>query len=66
MCSTREYNEMVSTNIFHSFCTICVPNDTGQEDFEGIRDQYARSNDGFMLVFDITKKESFDGLIEYL
>jgi len=37
----------------------------GQEDYAAIRDNYFRSGEGFLLVFSITEKESFDVLDEF-
>lgn len=37
----------------------------GQEDYAAIRDNYFRSGEGFLCVFSITEKESFEATIEF-
>jgi len=37
----------------------------GQEDYAAIRDNYFRSGEGFLCVFSITEKESFDATMEF-
>jgi Ras-related protein Ral-A len=37
----------------------------GQEDYAAIRDNYFRSGEGFLCVFSITEKESFDATTEF-
>ncbi|KAL9651321.1 hypothetical protein ABK040_001273 [Willaertia magna] len=37
----------------------------GQEEYKGLRDEYMRTADAFLLVFDITRSLSFDSLTEF-
>ena len=37
----------------------------GQEDYAAIRDNYFRSGEGFLCVFSITEKESFDNTADF-
>ena len=37
----------------------------GQEDYAAIRDNYFRSGEGFLCVFSITEKESFEATQEF-
>jgi GTPase KRas protein len=37
----------------------------GQDEYTGLRDEYMRSCDGFLLVFDLTNKKTFEGMDEF-
>lgn len=37
----------------------------GQEEFSAMREQYMRSGEGFLLVFDVTNRSSFDELAKF-
>jgi GTPase KRas len=37
----------------------------GQECYSAMRDAYMQSGEGFLLVFDVTSRDSFDGLTEF-
>ncbi|XP_071548830.1 ras-like protein 2 [Panulirus ornatus] len=37
----------------------------GQEEFSAIREQYMRSGEGFLLVFSVTDRNSFDELLRF-
>lgn len=37
----------------------------GQEEYKALRDEYMRSADGFVLVFDLTNRKTFDELGEF-
>ena len=37
----------------------------GQEEFSAMREQYMRSGEGFLLVFDVTNRASFDELVKF-
>ncbi|KAL9646756.1 hypothetical protein ABK040_001178 [Willaertia magna] len=37
----------------------------GQEEYKALRDNYMRSADGFLLVFDVTQKKSFQEIEEF-
>ncbi|PSN53595.1 Ras-like protein 2 [Blattella germanica] len=39
--------------------------DTGQEEFSAMREQYMRSGEGFLLVFAVTDKASFDEMYKF-
>jgi len=34
----------------------------GQEDYPAVRDGYLKHGDGFLLVFDLTNKETFESI----
>jgi len=38
----------------------------GQEEYSAMRDQYIRTGDGFLIVYDVTKKSSLDDVKEFL
>ena len=37
----------------------------GQEEFSAMRDQYMRTGKGFLVVYDITNRTSFDDVTKY-
>jgi len=41
-------------------CVLSIFDTAGQEEFSGIRDQYLRTGDGFVLVFSIIELSSFE------
>lgn len=47
------------TNGFSSFAVLDT---AGQEEFSAMREQYMRSGEGFLLVFSVTDRNSFDEL----
>merc|ERR1712071_742098 len=46
-------------------CQIDILDTAGQEDYAAIRDNYFRSGEGFLCVFSITEKESFEATQEF-
>lgn len=46
-------------------CQIDILDTAGQEDYAAIRDNYFRSGEGFLCVFSITERESFDATSEF-
>lgn len=48
------------------FVVVLVVLDTaGQEEFSAMREQYMRSGEGFLLVFAVTDKASFDEMYKF-
>lgn len=37
----------------------------GQEEFSAMREQYMRSGEGFLLVFSVTERSSFDEIFKF-
>lgn len=37
----------------------------GQEEFSAMREQYMRKGDGFLLVYSVTDKQSFDNIMHF-
>jgi len=46
-------------------CQIDILDTAGQEDYAAIRDNYFRSGEGFLCVFSITERESFEACTEF-
>jgi small GTP-binding protein len=46
-------------------CQIDILDTAGQEDYAAIRDNYFRSGEGFLCVFSITERESFESTQEF-
>ena len=47
----------------HALCLLLVG--VLQDEYSAMRDQYMRTGEGFMLVFDVTSRESFDELAKF-
>jgi len=45
-------------------CMLDILDTAGQEEFAGLRDQYIRFGDGFLLVADVTNRLSFDEVLK--
>uniref|UniRef100_A0AC35UCR2 Ras-like protein n=1 Tax=Rhabditophanes sp. KR3021 TaxID=114890 RepID=A0AC35UCR2_9BILA len=46
-------------------CSIDILDTAGQEDYSAIRDNYYRSGEGFVCVFSLTDRESYDATVEF-
>ena len=44
---------------------VAVLDTAGQEEFSAMREQYMRKGDGFLLVYSVTDKQSFDNIINF-
>jgi small GTP-binding protein len=49
-------------NLLGDEVTIDILDTAGQEDYQAIRDGYLKHGDGFLLVFDLTNRETFDSI----
>ena len=49
-------------NIDDETCMLDILDTAGQEEYSAMRDQYIRSGQGFVIVFSITSKSSFESL----
>lgn len=47
------------------FVVLVVLDTAGQEEFSAMREQYMRSGEGFLLVFAVTDKASFDEMYKF-
>jgi small GTP-binding protein len=48
-----------------SIVVLVVLDTAGQEEFSAMREQYMRSGEGFLLVFAVTDKASFDEMYKF-
>ncbi|KAK2705483.1 hypothetical protein QYM36_015765 [Artemia franciscana] len=46
-------------------CILDVLDTAGQEEFSAMREQYMRKGDGFLLVYSVTDKQSFDNIDQF-
>lgn len=54
---------IVYWKIFLSFYTVL--DTAGQEEFSAMREQYMRKGDGFLLVYSVTDKQSYENIINF-
>jgi len=60
MRQTRVKEKQV--NIDDETCMLDILDTAGQEEYSAMRDQYIRSGQGFVIVFSITSRSSFESL----
>jgi Ras-related protein M-Ras len=46
-------------------CILDVLDTAGQEEFSAMREQYMRKGDGFLLVYSVTDKNSYENIINF-
>eukprot|EP00051_Salpingoeca_urceolata_P031903 m.13445 g.13445 ORF g.13445 m.13445 type:complete len:196 (+) comp4572_c0_seq1:272-859(+) len=46
-------------------CQVDILDTAGMEDYAAIRDTYVRSGEGFLCVFSLTERESFDDMADF-
>jgi Ras-related protein M-Ras len=44
---------------------LLVLDTAGQEEFSAMREQYMRKGDGFLLVYSVTDKQSYQNIIHF-
>ncbi|KAM7302303.1 ras-related protein M-Ras [Ixodes scapularis] len=59
---TIEDSYIQHTEIDGQWCILDVLDTAGQEEFSAMREQYMRKGDGFLLVYSVTDKQSFDNM----
>jgi len=59
---TIENSYRKQVNIDDETCMLDILDTAGQEEYSAMRDQYIRSGQGFIIVYSITSKSSFDSL----
>nr|KAG5693518.1 hypothetical protein BaRGS_006220 [Batillaria attramentaria] len=47
------------------WCILDVLDTAGQEEFSAMREQYMRKGDGFLLVFSVTDRQSFENMVNF-
>ncbi|KAL1138150.1 hypothetical protein AAG570_009842 [Ranatra chinensis] len=46
-------------------CLLDVLDTAGQEEFSAMREQYMRKGDGFLLVYSVTDKQSYENIVSF-
>ncbi|GIY37303.1 ras-related protein M-Ras [Caerostris darwini] len=59
---TIEDSYIQHTEVDGQWCILDVLDTAGQEEFSAMREQYMRKGDGFLLVYSVTDKQSFDNI----
>jgi len=62
---TIENSYRKQVNIDDETCMLDILDTAGQEEYSAMRDQYIRSGQGFIIVYSITSKPSFDNLASF-
>ncbi|XP_076068721.1 ras-related protein M-Ras-like isoform X1 [Oratosquilla oratoria] len=59
---TIEDSYIQHTEVDSQWCILDVLDTAGQEEFSAMREQYMRKGDGFMLVYSVTDKQSYENI----
>ncbi|XP_071500822.1 ras-related protein M-Ras-like [Diadema setosum] len=59
---TIEDSYIQHTEIDGDWCILDVLDTAGQEEFSAMREQYMRTGDGFLLVYSVTDRASYDNM----
>ncbi|KAJ8031970.1 Ras-related protein R-Ras2 [Holothuria leucospilota] len=62
---TIEDSYMKQCVIDNTPCKLDILDTAGQDEFSAMREQYMRSGEGFLLVFSLTNRTSFDEIYKY-
>jgi len=62
---TIENSYRKQVNIDDETCMLDILDTAGQEEYSAMRDQYIRSGQGFVIVYSITSKPSFENLTSF-
>ncbi|MCL4133180.1 UNVERIFIED_CONTAM: hypothetical protein GTU68_008501 [Idotea baltica] len=62
---TIEDSYIQHTEVDSEWCVLDVLDTAGQEEFSAMREQYMRKGDGFMLVYSVTDKQSFENITHF-
>ncbi|BFY97371.1 hypothetical protein BsWGS_00411 [Bradybaena similaris] len=62
---TIEDSYIQYTEIDGQWCILDVLDTAGQEEFSAMREQYMRKGDGFLLVYSVTDKQSFENISNF-
>jgi len=62
---TIENSYRKQVNIDDETCMLDILDTAGQEEYSAMRDQYIRSGQGFVIVYSITSKPSFESLSNF-
>lgn len=59
---TIEDSYLQHTEVDGQWCMLDVLDTAGQEEFSAMREQYMRKGDGFLLVYSVTDKQSYENV----
>jgi len=62
---TIEDSYIQHTDIDGNWCILDVLDTAGQEEFSAMREQYMRTGDGFLIVYSVTDRASYDHVPEF-
>ena len=62
---TKADNYRKKTTVAGQQCQIDILDTAGQEDYAVIRDNYFRTGEGFLCVFSVTERETFDSMRDF-
>lgn len=62
---TIEDSYIQHTEIDGQWCILDVLDTAGQEEFSAMREQYMRKGDGFLLVYSVTDKQSYENVANF-
>merc|ERR1711991_993772 len=62
---TIEDSYRKQVTIDHETCLLDILDTAGQEEYSAMRDQYMRTGEGFLLVYAITSRSSFDEIATF-
>ena len=63
MSTQDSYRKQVT--IDNSTCLLDILDTAGQDEYSAMRDQYLRHGHGFLLVFSLTDRKSFDEIVKF-
>lgn len=62
---TIEDSYIQHTEVDKQWCILDVLDTAGQEEFSAMREQYMRKGDGFLLVYSVTDKQSYENIMYF-
>lgn len=62
---TIEDSYIQHTEVDGIWCILDVLDTAGQEEFSAMREQYMRKGDGFLLVYSVTDKQSYENIVNF-
>ncbi|XP_032683261.1 ras-related protein M-Ras-like [Odontomachus brunneus] len=62
---TIEDSYIQHTEVDEQWCILDVLDTAGQEEFSAMREQYMRKGDGFLLVYSVTDKQSYQNIVNF-
>ncbi|EEB18646.1 rap1 and, putative [Pediculus humanus corporis] len=62
---TIEDSYIQHTQVDDQWCILDVLDTAGQDEFSAMGEQYMRTGDGFMLVYSVTDKQSYENIVNF-